>query len=106
MKNKMITLDENTYKIAQEISEEYRNKTPNRAGGFSWWIRRALRLWDEGADVVEEREQVRRNFNACIRIATLTQNIYAELYPDREPLDVNLIVAQAINQRDLREWIE
>ena len=106
MKNKMITLDERAYEIAEEVSKLYEGRNGRKKGGFSWWIRKQLKLFDEGIDIVEEREHSRRLFNACERIAQFSVELYSRAYPDLEPIDANLMVARAINQRDIREWIE
>ena len=106
MHNKMITLDNESLRISQEVSNEYRRSASHKNGGFSWWVRRQLAIWDEGKDMVELELSITRNFNACMRLAGLIEELYAELYPNREPIHKELLVAQAINQRDLREWID
>lgn len=106
MKNRMITLDERASAIADEISKKYTGRNGKKKGGLSWWIRKQLHLFDEGVDIVETREAVTRNFNACLRIATFCAELHTRLYPDGEPIDPNFMVARAINQRDIREWID
>lgn len=106
MKNKMITLDERAYEIAEEVSKLYEGRNGRKKGGFSWWIRKQLKLFDEGVDLVEEQENRTRLYNACLRIAKFNAELYQRLYPDNEPIDPQMMVARAINQRDITEWIE
>lgn len=106
MRNKIITLCDETSRIAQEVSDNFRRSASHKNGGFSWWVRQQLKLYDQGSDIVEETLSVKRNYLACMRLAGLIEEMYSELYPDREPISKELLVAQAINQRNIMEWIE
>jgi hypothetical protein len=103
---KIVHIDVELQETVEEIQENFRHRSKNKSGGFSWWVRKQIQLFEEGEDIVQMNNDLIRARSAAHRLASLAAEIYSVAYPDKEPLDTSLLYAKAINQHDLREWID